>query len=76
MTAFRSHDDNEGDPAQGIEIWIDPMGDVHLAARGGGLRQYLRFRTIQGGGESPHTHAALIALKAAMEKDNQSRIGS
>lgn len=71
---FRTHDDCDGDYSQGIEMIIDPMGDVYVSVHPAKFSKMVRFRNCHGGGGcSPRTHAALLALVAAIKMDNQER---
>lgn len=71
---FRVHDDWDGDYSQGLELVIDPMGDVYVTVHPNLFSNMVRFRThFGGGGCSPRTYDALLALVAAIKMDNDER---
>lgn len=69
---FRTHDDCDGDHAQGLEIITDPMGDIYVRVYPAPFAKSVRFRTVGGGTMSPNVHAALRALADAITLDNAS----
>jgi hypothetical protein len=73
INKFRTHDDCDGNESQGLQIVIDPMGDIYVRVHPSPFSAGVRFRTSGGGGMSPRIHAALMALVEAMDQDNQER---
>lgn len=57
-------------PAHAMRVGLDGDGDAYVSTTAG-VGDGIEFCTVgAGGGKSPKTHAALIALMVAMEEDN------
>lgn len=57
-------------PSHALRVGLDGDGDVYLSTTTG-TGEGVEFCTVgTGGGKSPHTHAALVALMVAIEADN------
>ena len=70
---FRKHDDNDGNPHEGLTLVEALDGDMWIVVDAEPGKS-LRFREPNcGGGVSPRTWAALRELYAAMEADNKER---
>jgi hypothetical protein len=68
----RRHDDTDGErgPEQDLMIGFSPDQDAWIMLPG---FQSLRFRTPEGGGQSPRVQKALMVLAEAMRRDNAER---
>lgn len=55
-----------------LRVMLDGDEDVSVSILGGELVDGVEFCTLQGGGKSPKTRAALIALMVAIETEDSS----
>jgi len=65
----RQHDDTDGEPSGNLSVEFNSVGDAFVGIDG----KFLRFRTENGGGKSPHTRNALLILAEAIRLDNEER---
>lgn len=65
-------DDSDGDPELGFQmVAFSEDGDAHIRVLRPKLGDSCRFRTLIGGGKSPHVRAELIVLAEAIRIDTQ-----
>lgn len=74
VTYERVHDDHDGTFTGRVSVQFDRMGDAYLFVdKPEGIANYLRFRTMGGGGMSPRVRTALLLLAEAIRLDNEDR---
>lgn len=76
MTEYsRIRDDHDGAWEGKLVVMFSEDGDAYIHIEGKDFQssQILRFRTMAGGGNSPHTRNALMYLAEAMRLDEEKR---